>query len=130
MALNAQQTEQLRRQIEARQKSLASEIRADMAKAREEPFGELAGDAPDPGDESVATLIQDLDQFDVSRDLTELRGLEEARARIERGTFGECIDCGGDIDFKRLQANPGASRCIRCQEVFEKTHAGSGQPTL
>ena len=130
MALNAQQTEQLRRQIEERQQSLAAEIRADMAKAREEPFGELAGAAPDPGDESVATLIQDLDQFDTSRDMSELRELEQARDRIAAGTFGECIECGADIDYKRLQANPGAARCIRCQEVFEKTHAGVGRPTL
>jgi RNA polymerase-binding transcription factor DksA len=130
MALNAQQTEQLRRQIEERQRALVAEIRADMEKARQEPFGELAGAAPDPGDESVATLIQDLDQFDVSRDVSELRGLEDARGRMAAGTFGTCIECGVDIEFRRLQANPGAARCIRCQEVFEKTHAGTGGPTL
>ena len=130
MALNAQQTEELRRMIDTRRKALITEIRADVAKAREESFGELAGAAPDSGDESVADLLQDLDQFDVSRDLAELRELEAARERLAAGRYGVCLECGGDIEYARLRVNPGAARCIACQAVYEKTHAGSGRPTL
>ena len=82
MALNAHQTKELRHLISERRTALIAEIRADVAKARDEPFGELAGATPDSGDESVADLLQDLDQFDVSRDLTELRDLEAARERL------------------------------------------------
>jgi len=130
MALTAQQTEELKGMIDKRRNALVAEIRADMAKARSEPFGELAGAAPDAGDESVATLIQDLDQFDVSRDVTELRELDAARGRIKSGQYGTCTDCGGEIEYARLHANPGAARCIKCQERYEKTHAGAGRPTL
>ena len=130
MALNAQQTHELRHAIDRRRKALIAEIRADVAKARNESFGELAGAAPDSGDESVAALLQDLDQFDVSRDLTELRELEAARERLASGQYGVCIGCGGDIEYPRLRANPGAARCIGCQELHEKTHAGAGRPTL
>jgi RNA polymerase-binding transcription factor DksA len=130
MALSAQQTEELRRIIDKRRKALIAEIRADVAKARDEAFGELAGAAPDSGDESVADLLQDLDQFDVSRDLTELRGLEAARERMAAGRYGTCIECGGEIEYARLRVNPGAARCIACQAVHEKTYAGGGRPTL
>ena len=130
MALNQQQTERLLALIDHRRRSLIAEIREDVAKERQEPFGELAGSAPDSGDESVAALIHDLDQFDVTRDLTELRELEAARGRMAAGSYGVCLDCGSDIDFGRLRANPGAARCVRCQVMHEKTYAGSGRPTL
>ena len=130
MALNRQQTEKLRGLIDHRRRSLIAEIREDVAKERQEPFGELAGSAPDSGDVSVATLIHDLDQFDVTRDLTELRELEAARERMTAGSYGVCSDCASDIEYARLRANPGAARCVRCQELHEKTYAGSGRPTL
>ena len=130
MALNAQQTHELRHAIDLRRSALIDEIRADVAKARNEPFEELAGGAPDSGDESVAMLLQDLDQFDVTRDLSELRDLDAARARLASGQYGVCVDCGSDIAYARLRANPGAARCIACQEIHEKTYAGSGRPTL
>jgi DnaK suppressor protein len=130
MALTPQQTEELRGLITGRRNALVAEIRDDVAKARGEQFSDLAGAAPDAGDESVATLIQDLDQADVSRDLAELRELEGASTRLANGSYGICVDCGADIDFARLRVSPGAMRCLRCQEVYEKTHAGVGRPTL
>ena len=130
MPLSHHQTNELREAINRRRKALIAEIRADVAKARNEPYGELAGAAPDSGDESVADLLQDLDQFDVTRDLSELRELEAARERMASGEYGVCIDCGSDIGFARLRANPGAARCIGCQEIHEKTYAGSGGPKL
>ena len=130
MALNAQETNELRHAIDRRRKTLIAEIRADVAKARSESFEELAGAAPDSGDESVASLMQDLDQFDVSRDLSELRELDAARERLASGQYGVCVDCGSDIEYARLRASPGAARCIGCQELHEKTYAGSGRPTL
>lgn len=31
-----------------------------------------------------------------------------------------CEDCGGEIPAARREAVPGCTRCIRCQEQFEK----------
>lgn len=33
---------------------------------------------------------------------------------------GECEDCGNDIPAKRLNALPGARRCVECQETHER----------
>ena len=130
MALTAQQTDELKRLIGKRLQVLMNELRADAAKARGESFREIAGPAPDAGDESVAALIADLDQADLSRDLGELRGLEAARIRLANGSYGTCVDCGGEIGIERLRAEPGAQRCIRCQGLHEKTFAGGGHPRL
>ena len=53
------------------------------------------------------------------RETAELRLVDAALARIEAGTYGECIDCGIQIPVARLHAAPEAARCIACQEKAE-----------
>ena len=130
MPLTDKQTEQLGTLIERRRDALLTELREDAARAREQPYAEHAGPAPDAGDESVATLITDLGQADVSRDLDEFRALEAARDRLKGGEYGVCADCGSDIGFDRLKAAPTAVRCIQCQERHEKTYGGEPKPSL
>jgi RNA polymerase-binding transcription factor DksA len=130
MPLTEHQTEQLRGLIDQRRGALLGELREDAERAREQPYAEHAGPAPDTGDESVATLIADLEQADVTRDLDEFRGLESARERMARGEYGTCIECGGDIGFERLKATPSAIRCIDCQTRHEKTFGGDPKPSL
>ena len=50
--------------------------------------------------------------------------------RIEEGGYGECDECGCEIDYARLEAQPMASRCVECQGQFEKTHAHKETPSL
>jgi len=130
MALTPQQTQELHKTIEQRRHALVQELREDIARVRSDNLEELAGAAPDPGDESVATLIGDLHRADYDRDVTELQSLEAARNRIAEGTYGTCLNCGGDIGIERLRANPAAVRCIDCQSMHEKTHNGVNAPTL
>jgi len=116
--------------VESRRNVLLTELREDAARARAQPYAEHAGPAPDSGDESVATLIADLEQADMTRDLDEFRALEAAQDRIQHGGYGECIDCGNDIGYERLKAFPAALRCVQCQERHEKTYGGTPKPSL
>ena len=126
MALTPEQAKEMRRVIDGRRAALLGELRKDVERSREQQYGELAGAAPDPGDESVADLIADLDLAEVEREVGELRQLDAARSRMDQGSYGECAQCGSDIGFERLRANPAAIRCIYCQELYEKTHAQGG----
>ena len=130
MALTDRQAQELRDLMETRSNALATELRADAERAREQPYAEHAGSAPDAGDESVATLFADLEQADMTRDLDEYRALEAARERLKSGEYGICIDCGNDIGYDRLKAFPAALRCIQCQERHEKTFGGTPKPSL
>lgn len=130
MALAPNQMEELRGLIDKRREALLAELREDAARARDEPYAEHAGLVRDSGDESVATLIADLEQADLARDLDELRALEAARERLAQGQYGICADCGSDVGYERLKAFPGALRCIDCQRRHEKTYAGTPTPTL
>ena len=130
MALTQQQTQKLHTAIEQRRKTLLSELQDDAERVRRDRHEDLAGTAPDAGDESVAALIADLDHADMGRDLNELRELEAARSRLAEGRYGTCDDCGGEIGFERLKANPAAVRCIACQTRHEKTYGGASGASL
>ena len=42
--------------------------------------------------------------------------VQQALRRIERGDYGDCLECGEPIDPRRLEADPTATRCIACSE--------------
>jgi len=55
-----------------------------------------------------------------NREALYLKKIQDALNRIKDGSFGECINCGENIEFKRLMARPTASLCILCKEEEEK----------
>ena len=53
------------------------------------------------------------------RDRVVLFQIETALAKLENGTYGECVSCSEPIGDKRLQARPFATLCIHCKEEQE-----------
>ena len=49
-----------------------------------------------------------------------LRKVDRALQRIREKTYGECEECGKDINPERLEALPWATMCIKCQELEER----------
>ncbi len=43
-----------------------------------------------------------------------LRDIEDALAKFDGGTYGQCERCGKDIGADRLEAMPAARLCITC----------------
>lgn len=50
----------------------------------------------------------------------ELDAVVAALQRLERGDYGACVDCGTDIPFDRLRAEPLALRCVDCAAAHER----------
>ena len=130
MPLTTQQLQEFKRKIVTRREILLDEIHAEVERTRERTYWEMAGPAPDSGDESVAVLLLDLDNAEVTRDVGELRQLDVALTRIADGSYGDCIDCGREISPERLSAVLSARRCIDCQSMYEKTFAQAAGPRL
>jgi DnaK suppressor protein len=57
------------------------------------------------------------------RDAETLARIDEALRGLDRGTYGVCAHCGGDIPLSRLRALPFALRCVACQESEEQGSA-------
>lgn len=68
-------------------------------------------DLPDlAADRTAAALLDRIS--DVER--AELVRISDALARIEDGSYGRCVVCGGAIPAARLRAAPEADRCAGC----------------
>ncbi|MEX2488685.1 MAG: TraR/DksA family transcriptional regulator [Pseudomonadales bacterium] len=50
----------------------------------------------------------------------ELRLIDRALARLEEGTYGECVQCGEPVGDGRLEAIPYAELCIACASAGEE----------
>ena len=90
---------------------MADELERDAARQRAARAAEVTDVIPDAGE-----------MADESRDVEELREVNAALARLDDGSYGVCADCGVDITFERLHAEPEAARCVECQARHEKTY--------
>jgi len=116
--LDARQVARLRDEVE-RLKRLALE---DVRRASGELSGEdaeLFRDSGLTGDGALAEAEFERDVAGAGQVRAALMALVAAEQRLAKGEYGLCEDCGDPIGFARLDAQPAASRCVRCQEQTE-----------
>ena len=128
--LTKEQLADLSSRIAERKALLTDEIRRGLARAGMERYADLAGQSNDAGDASVATLLRDLTQAEVRRDVLEVRDIVAAEARMAAGRYGACLECGRAIGYERLRAYPTAKRCLSCQQAREKSGRYGPRPSL
>jgi RNA polymerase-binding protein DksA len=128
--LTPEQLAELKQRLEQRRIQLQREIRETLIHSDEERYIDLAGRVHDEGEQSVADLLSDFKIAIIDRQLSEHREVEAALKRMTMGSYGYCVDCGTEIGYERLVAYPMAKRDLTCQEMFEKTYAQGGSPTL
>jgi len=46
--------------------------------------------------------------------LKEIAQIRAALRRIDKGSYGDCVTCGDQIDERRLEAVPHTPQCIKC----------------
>jgi DnaK suppressor protein len=93
----------LRRQLD---EHLHGQSRSDRAHDVMQQDGD---DAPQRAPErEVAMALTD-------RERRELDAVTAALDRLAAGRYGVCADCGTDIPFDRLKAEPWALRCVACE---------------
>jgi DnaK suppressor protein len=78
------------------------------------------GQVQDSADEALSLSMEKLQDSLQKTELDELRLIENALHRLDKGEYGVCVDCGEHISERRLENFPYAARCIVCQEAFEK----------
>jgi len=130
VALSRQQLNELKNILKTRCMVLDAEIRADASRVRDESVATLSRGEGDSGDAAMADQIADLGNAELLRDVSELRELQAAQVRFDDGSFGRCLDCNEEIEYFRLRAQVGASRCLDCQRRYESTHAHAATPKL
>lgn len=103
-----------------------------LARVREYRQEQDEATTPPPGDE--LDMARSLAEVETEASLIEraeyrLKAIQAALARLERGRYGECEDCGLEIPLERLRALPFAIRCVDCQGKRNRT-IGVGEGTI
>ncbi len=89
---------------------------------RNKTYGRLTEDegTQDLADKASSAYTKEFLYSLSNTDREVLQKVDEALARLDTGGFGQCLECGAEINRKRLEAVPWASHCIVCQEKREK----------
>ena len=96
-----------------------------LAKSSESPAMPSSDDAAhgDSLDIAGSSRDRELTFMLKSRELNELRAIEDAIRRIDSDDYGVCAVCEDPIEIKRLEAIPWARYCLSCQEEMESRTA-------
>lgn len=124
-SLTKEQITHFAQRIDARKILLLDEIRQVLARSNSENLVDLIGGVGDSGDVAAASVLRDITEAEIIRDVGEVRDIAAAEGRIAAGRYGLCTDCGTVIRYKRLDAYPTAKRCFACQVRREKLQAPS-----
>ena len=87
-------------ELQARLQRIAEDLSEPLNADSEEQASEMQDDATLEGEGALVTR--------------EIGSVKRALARIEDGTYGECVRCGEEIAPARLEARPEAALCIDC----------------
>lgn len=82
------------------------------------------GQVQDPGDQTMSAVLENLKNTFQNNELEEYKLIVNALEQMEKGEYGNCLDCQQPIAQKRLESYPNAFRCVLCQEVFEDAQSG------
>jgi len=77
------------------------------------------GDGQNTGEDGTESFAQDLSLMQMSNKKDLLIKIVEAFRRLDLQTYGACETCGGLITKARLEVQPFAPLCIKCQSAAE-----------
>jgi len=79
----------------------------------------VGGDGRHTGEDGSETFAQDLSLLQAGQKQDMLNKIVAAFRRLDLHTYGSCEECGGLIAEARLQVQPFATMCIKCQSASE-----------
>jgi DnaK suppressor protein len=116
--------EDYRRRLLALEQELVRRVGEEVNTARD-----ARDDQPDAGDLAHTDEMKEEYFALADTDSTILAQVRDALRRIDEGTYGTCVDDGGPIEEKRLEAVPWTPYCLKHQAALDE-RAGIRTPSL
>lgn len=108
---------ELKQILEERRREILSQVQERMRDVR--AVGESGEGVLDSAESSEADIQDDIELALIQMKSETLHKIEEALTRLDERTYGNCFECGDEIQERRLRALPFAVRCKDCEEVRE-----------
>src|SRR3954469_7387954 len=113
--MDKKKIETFKKRLETRQQELRRTVTRNQADGRSAD----EDTAQDIADRAASSYTKEFLFSQSNNDRQLLAMVETALQRIREGEFGECVNCGNEINPKRLEAVPWTRYCIACQEKLE-----------
>lgn len=114
--MKARESERLKKILTKRREELISSYRSKLSRSEEAlPDGVL-----DSVDEADISYNKEFWYSLSDSDRSQLKMIEEAIQRLAEGNYGLCVNCGKNIEEKRLSALPWARHCLKCQDLQDR----------
>ena len=110
------ETIKIREQLTANRQELLNIIQMNQSAERNSTESNFSNEIDMASDLEGREMMFQL----TSRDLNELKRIQDAIYRIDHGTYGSCDVCSKKISQKRLKILPLSSLCIECKEEMER----------
>ncbi|HVP42524.1 MAG TPA: TraR/DksA family transcriptional regulator [Terriglobales bacterium] len=123
--MDKKKLEQFKKKLEQRQQELRRTVSRNVQDGRAADSEDIAQDI---ADKAANSYTKEFLFSQSSNDRALLARVEEALVRIREGSFGECVNCGDEVNAKRLEAVPWARYCIKCQEKIEQGQIQETRP--
>lgn len=114
--MDKKKTKSYRDKLLSRRESLFSQVTEAEMSSRERDLEATQ----DPADMAANAYTKELLISMSANDRKLLQLIDDALERVERGEFGECVNCGEPVAEKRLDAVPWARYCLKCQDLQER----------
>ena len=93
--------------------------RGERAVQPVDPLSDIGGLKSEQGDDADMVFEAERNKAVVDNAQILLARVRAALQRLEKGTYGKCVNCGRDINPRRLEALPYATLCVDCQAASE-----------
>src|SRR4030095_8521560 len=111
--MDKRKTRAYRDRLLPRRESLFSQVTEAEMSSRERDLEATQ----DPADMAANAYTKELLISMSANDRKLLTLIDEALERVEKGEYGECINCGEPVSDKRLDAVPWARDCLKGQDL-------------
>lgn len=116
------------RLLAAREAAMATWSRFTNEAPEKWAIGELSSYDNHPADLASETFERGKDLALRDHTALQIRQIDEALRRIDAGTYGLCVRCGGQIPEERLEAIPETPYCLQCRYRFDKEDSFASRP--
>ena len=108
---------ELRQMLEDRRLELMNEVHGKIRNVRTDKGKDR--ESLNPGESSEIDIQEDIELALIQMKFETLNKINEALKRLEEDSYGNCFECGEEINEARLRALLFAVRCRDCEEVRE-----------
>ena len=120
--MEIEQKQKFREQLEQMRNELLTDVEQTLTDMTEQN-----GNIPDPNDRATIESDRSFELRLRGRERKLLEKIDHAIARMDKGNYGVCVECGNDIRIKRLEARPVAKLCIDCKVEQEHQEKAQGR---